>query len=67
MRMLLIGKVRVVDHGDASFVAFGHEDPSELGPGRVDAAGEHQRCLAEVDERHLAAVVDAPTVPEGGR
>ncbi len=64
MRTLLVGKVGVVDGGDRHLVRAVQENASQFGPGRVGASRQNQRDVTKIDEGNLAAVLDAPAVPQ---
>ena len=65
-RTQLVGKIGVVDQRDSPFVPAAQQDPPELGLGGGHASGKHERGVAQVEERHLAAILDAPAVAQGG-
>jgi len=60
MRTLLVGKVGIVDVRDRCLVGAAQQDASQLGASRINAAGEDQRGVTEIDERNFAAVLDTP-------
>jgi hypothetical protein len=66
MRMLLVGKVGVVDQRQATFVAALPEHTVQLGGGGPASSRDHQCGIPEVDDGDLSAVIDAPAVAKCG-
>lgn len=62
---LLVYEIRVFERSDAEFVAV-RKDTPQFAPSCADATRDDERCVAEVDEAHLTAATDAPSMPKFG-
>ena len=68
MSDLLIGKVRVAQRDDASLIgSIAEQLPTQLGARRFLATRQHERRVAEIDERDLTTILYAPAMPKPGR
>jgi len=64
MMTLLIGKICVFDRRDPVLICSAQQNAPQFGLGGLASAGQDQRSVAEVDERHLTATIDAPAVTQ---
>ena len=67
MRTLLVGKVGVVDQGQAAFITALSQHSVQLGGGGPASSWDDQRGIPEVDDGDFAAVIDAPPVAQRRR
>ena len=65
-RSLLIDEVRIVDLLQARLVSVAEHSP-EFRPGLIDPTGQNQCRIAQVNEGHLAAILDSPPMPQLSR
>ncbi|MEI6403238.1 MAG: hypothetical protein WCP59_13730 [Actinomycetota bacterium] len=63
---LLIGQVWVLDAGEAGLVAVA-EYSAEFAACGLDAAGDDECGIAEIDDPDFATLFDAPSVTQFGR